>query len=167
MKNGKIHQLDYINNVFSKPKDKFVADFVGVHNIFEGQIKDIEKNNINVKINDELILYCANEEYYNLNKGDENKKVLIALRPENIIFANEKFESSARNQIKGTVINITESGPIITIETDVKGVKFTGILTKNSYESLKIKKGKEIYLIFKSVNVNVLDSYNTFNLQEN
>ena len=77
---------------------------------------------------------------------------------------NEEFKSSARNQIKGTVINIKESGPIITVDTEVEGVKFKGILTRNSYESLNIKKGNDIYLIFKSINVNILDSYNAFNL---
>ncbi len=165
MKDGKIHQLDYINTVFSKPNNEFVAEFVGVHNILKGKIVNSKKNAISVKINNKLTLYSSDEEYDHLKEEDIiNKDVLVTIRPENIIFANEEFKSSARNQIKGTVINIKESGPIITVDTEVEGVEFKGILTRNSYESLNIKKGNDIYLIFKSINVNILDSYNAFNL---
>ena len=59
---------------------------------------------------------------------------------------------------------VRRSDDLATVDTEVEGVKFKGILTRNSYESLNIKKGNDIYLIFKSINVNILDSYNAFNL---
>lgn len=165
MKNGVLHQLDYINKVFSKPANDFVASFVGVNNIFDGEIINTKQNSVTVKLNDSIQIQSTDDEYCNLASHEViGEKVLVAIRPENIIFAKSTFESSARNQLKGKITKIEESGPIVNVETDVDGVLFKGILTRNSFENLDLKLNGEVYLIFKSVNVNVLDSYNTFKL---
>jgi len=167
MKNGILHQLDYIDTVFSKPNNKFVADFVGVNNIIKGKVDMYNDGLMEIKINDNLTLYSADKEYYDKNKNIENQEVLVAIRPENIIFSNDKIKSSAKNQLKGIIKNIEIAGHIINVVTEVENVKFKGILTKNSYELLNIKKGNEIYLIFKSMNINIIESYNKFNLNKN
>lgn len=165
MKNGILHQMDYINNVFSKPANEFVAEFVGVHNIFDGEIINTKQNSVTVKLNDDIVLQSTDDEYCNLASHEVvGENVLIAIRPENIIFAKSTFESSARNQLKGKIIDIKKSGPVVNVETDVGGIKFKGILTRNSFENLDLELNGEVYLIFKSVNVKILDSYNTFKL---
>lgn len=165
MKNGILHQMDYISNVFSKPANDFVASFVGVHNIFDGEIANTKQNSVTVKLNDDITIQSTDDEYCNLASHEViGEKVLVAIRPENIIFAKSTFESSARNQLKGTITKISESGPVVNIDSDVNGVTFRGMLTRNSFENLDLELGGEVYLIFKSINVNILDSYNTFKL---
>ncbi|MBQ6098352.1 MAG: ATP-binding cassette domain-containing protein [Methanobrevibacter sp.] len=165
MKNGVLHQLDYINKVFSKPANDFVASFVGVNNIFDGEIVNTKQNSVTVKLNENIQIQSTDDEYCRLASHEViGENVLVAIRPENIIFAKSTFESSARNQLKGKITKIEESGPIVNVETDVEGIIFKGILTRNSFENLDLKLNGEVYLIFKSVNVNVLDSYNTFKL---
>lgn len=162
MKDGEIHQLASVSEVFSKPKNDVVADFVGVRNIFKGNIieKDLEK--ILVQLNNGSIITSSDIECLNKisMKKNENKKILIAIRPENIIFSNEKFESSAKNQLKGKITNIIESGPTVLVNVDVNGFIFKGLLTKSSAEFLEVKENKNIYISFKSLNVNILDTYN-------
>ncbi|WP_327037144.1 TOBE domain-containing protein [Methanobrevibacter olleyae] len=75
------------------------------------------------------------------------------------MFSKGRFESSAKNQIRGIVTEIDKKGPVVEISTDVNGTLFKGMLTKSSFENLDIEIGKETYLIFKSLNVRVLDSY--------
>ena len=165
MKNGVLHQLDYITKVFSKPANDFVASFVGVNNIFDGEIINTKQNSVTVKLNENIVIQSTDDEYCNLASHEViGENVLVAIRPENIIFAKSTFESSARNQLKGKITKIIESGPIVNVETDVEGVIFKGILTRNSFENLDLKLDGDVYLIFKSVNVNILDSYNTFKL---
>ena len=167
MKNGELHQIDYIDKVFSKPSDEFVADFVGVQNLFKGEIVSTEDNSVSVKISDDIILKSTDEEYCELVRNKvNNTDVLVAIRPENIIFANETFESSARNCLKGKVVNITESGPIVNLDCEVGDICFKGMLTRNSYENLGIELDGQVYLIFKSLNVKILDSYHTFKKEE-
>lgn len=159
MKDGKIHQLSHVNDVFSRPENNFVAEFVGVQNIFEGKIAEINSERVIIELNNNIRITSADSECIKKIDNDKSKKILIAIRPESIIFSNKGFESSARNQLKGTILEIIESGPTTLINVDVNGNIFKGLLTKSSAEILEVKKGKEIYMSFKSLNVNILDSY--------
>lgn len=160
MKDGKLHQIDGVSEVFTKPNSDFVAEFVGIHNIFPGTIEELTKTYVKVKVNDKLSIFSSDEEfcknYKNIIIGE---KVTVAIRPENIIFSKGRFESSAKNQIRGIVTEIDKKGPVVEISTDVNSTLFKGMLTKSSFENLDIEIGKETYLIFKSLNVRVLDSY--------
>jgi len=157
MKNGKILQQGTVTEVFSKPSHNFVADFVGVHNVFEGEIIGKDKDIINIKMDHNLIVHSSDI------LESESNKVFVAIRPENIIFSNEPFISSIRNQIKGKVVDIIKIGPIVWIEVKVGETSFKGILTPSSCEKLGISKGKEIYLSFKSVNVKLIDGDGSYN----
>ena len=159
MEKGIIHQIGSVPEVFSTPETKFVAEFVGIQNLFEGKIEKFNSNCVKVRINEDLFLYGS--DFNKCNIIEKNKEVTLLIRPENIIFSNESFESSARNRIKGKVVNIEKSGPIVMIDTEVGGTIFKGILTTNSFETLGMDIGKDIFLIFKSLNVKVIDSYKT------
>ncbi|PKL66920.1 MAG: Fe3+/spermidine/putrescine ABC transporter ATP-binding protein [Methanobacteriales archaeon HGW-Methanobacteriales-1] len=164
MKDGQILQQGRVKDVFSKPSHSFVADFVGVQNILDGKVIGKEGVSAKIKINEDLIIYSADEAYFEKNPDFKNpEKVLVAIRPENIIFSNQIFESSVRNQIRGTVKETIEIGPTVWMEVDVNGVIFKGMLTPSSFELLNIQKGKKIYLSFKSLNVKIIDCYDTFN----
>lgn len=177
MKDGEIHQVGSLHDVFSKPENDFVADFVGVQNIYEGTLLELDSERAKIKLKDDNIIVssdidCLNKIKKNndlLNKenerNDENKdrNILIAIRPENIIFSNEQFESSARNQLKGKIIETIESGPTVLANVDVGKCQFKGLLTKSSAEDLNIKKGEDIYISFKSLNVNIIGEYESFN----
>ncbi len=153
MKEGEILQQGTVHDVFSRPIHNFVADFVGVHNVFHGRIIGHDQSLIQVEINPKVILSSSSD------LSSHSKEVTVAIRPESIIFSNEPFISSVRNQVKGVVKSIFEVGHNIWINVQVEDLSFMGVLTPNSCEALGIKKGKEIYLSFKSLNVNIMESY--------
>ena len=159
MKDGKIHQLSTIDDVFSRPENKFVADFVGVQNIFEGEILEKSPERAVIELSNGTIVNSSDVDCLMKITGNKKENILIAIRPESIIFSNVEFASSARNQLKGKVIDTIKSGPTVLINVDVNGNIFKGLLTKSSAEDLEVEKGKEIYMSFKSLNVNILDTY--------
>jgi molybdate transport system ATP-binding protein len=156
MKDGVILQQGTVADVFSKPCHEFVAEFVGVHNIFKGKVVGENNGIVDVKVDNNVIVYSS-DTYFG-----EDKEVMVAVRPENIIFSNKSFESSLKNQLKGIVTDTIQIGPTVWIEVDVKGTKFKGILTPSSFDSLGIEKDKDIYLSFKAINVKIIkfDAYN-------
>jgi molybdopterin-binding protein len=183
MKDGKIHQVDSINQVFSRPENSFVADFVGVANIMDGKIIEIKPDLAKIELNNGIIInssdsQCLSKLYDKQNNIMENSdikdeinykkskkidlKVLISIRPEHIIFSNEKFESSARNQLKGKIVEVIKAGPNVWIIVDVDGCEFKGLLTSSSADILNIEKENLIYISFKSLNVNIIDEYHLF-----
>ncbi|MDR1819207.1 MAG: ATP-binding cassette domain-containing protein [Methanobrevibacter sp.] len=185
MKDGKIHQLGTVSEVFSKPENNFVADFVGVSNILKGKIVEIAPDVAKIELENGTIISSSDTEcmskLYGQNtknnvykdKGGENdrkdeinddNKVLIAIRPENIIFSKEKFQSSARNQLKGKIIDLIKNGPNILVKVDVNKVIIQGLLTANSADVLEMEVNNEVYLSFKSLNVKIIDKYHSFEL---
>ncbi len=140
MKDGKLLQQGRVKEVFSKPSHNFVADFVGVHNVFEGTVIEIKNGISTVKLSDGLLIKSSDCIISN------PKSVLVAIRPENIILSNEAFVSSLRNQIIGIVEDVVRIGPTVWVEARVNNTLFKGIITPSSYDLLNIEKGgKSLY----------------------
>ncbi|MEA5535967.1 TOBE domain-containing protein [Crocosphaera sp. XPORK-15E] len=64
------------------------------------------------------------------------------------------MQSSARNTIKGTVtkVELGSVNAIVTIEV-APGVEISGMITKESAESLGLTEGKEAYAVIKASDV--------------
>ncbi|EAZ91320.1 TOBE domain-containing protein [Crocosphaera chwakensis] len=64
------------------------------------------------------------------------------------------MKSSARNTIKGTVkkVEIGSVNAVVTLEV-APGVEISGMITKESAESLALSEGKEAYAIIKASDV--------------
>ena len=62
---------------------------------------------------------------------------------------------SARNQLKGTVVEIQEGAVNGTVKIDVGGVVISSVITMASIRELGLKVGGEAYAIIKASNVMV------------
>ncbi len=64
------------------------------------------------------------------------------------------MKSSARNTIKGTVkkVEMGSVNAVITLEV-APGVEISGMITKESAESLALSEGKEAYAVIKASDV--------------
>ena len=144
MMDGKIRQVGTVSEIFNRPVDKDVADFVGVENVLEGVVKGDEDG---IKIIDAgfLEVCCVLEVFGRVN---------IFIRPEDIIISKESGKTSARNNVLSTVSRVMNLGPISRIELDCGLVAFT---TKQSVEDLEIAQGDEVYASFKATAVHVVE----------
>jgi len=143
MNKGRIVQLDYPEQVFSTPKSEFVANFVGIRNIYRGRAKRADRGTA-VDI-DGTRIYSSIE-----SEGD----VHITIRPEDIIVSRERISSSARNSLKGKVVAIVEKGPVIYVTADC-GMDLTSAITRESLKEMHITIDDEIFMTFKAHNVNL------------
>ena len=78
------------NKIYNNPKNLYVASFFGEPkiNILNGKIIK-QKNAFYIEYNHELIK-LPNESYnYQILKRYQNKKIIFAVRPENIVFSNK------------------------------------------------------------------------------
>lgn len=140
---GKILQVGKADEIFRKPKNKFIAEFVGVENVFRGKARKV--NNITLFESGEVKIYSSMQIY-----GD----VYASIRPEDIIISMEKVESSARNCIHGVVKEMIDMGNVIRVIVDC-GVPFMVNITHESMEEMKLARGKKVWLVFKAQNVNL------------
>lgn len=86
LKNGKIEQVDTPQNIYKYPKSKYVADFIGDSNIFDGYVKSYTKNKCIIKVDKVGEFEIENKNY------EENDKVTIMIRPENFRIAKKGLE---------------------------------------------------------------------------
>ena len=113
LKDGKIEQIDTPEMIYKFPKTKYVADFIGDSNIFEGYIKSCSKSKATVQIPK------FGEIEINRDNYEENDKVMILVRPENFRLAKKGIEVTKKDYIyNGSIAKIlcsTKEGMDITV----------------------------------------------------
>ncbi len=138
MGSGQIIQVGAPDDVFRKPNSKFIADFVGVENLFHG--KSVVHDSISKVHTDGICMVSST-----LKSGN----VSVSIRPEDILVSKREIDSSARNVFSGTVVEIKDMGPLVRLVVDV-GVPFVVALTKLSYEDMGLACDTRVYIAFKA-----------------
>ncbi len=147
MKKGEILQLGTPSEIFYRPNSETIATFFGETNAYDGIVVRQNEGIVIVKVKDLAISALGN---FTLRE-----KVKIFVRPENILLKNRRSMTSARNNFKGTVRDFSFRGPLARICVDI-GVPVVSLITKQSFEELKIKKGRPIYISFKITAVHTI-----------
>jgi spermidine/putrescine transport system ATP-binding protein len=115
MNNGLIEQVGTPEEIYENPETRFVADFIGETNIFEGTVENKSGNSAVVRIEDGQIVNLV---YENINMGD---KVCFAVRPERL-----KLNSSSDTGLEISLKERTYIGSVIkTIVTLSNGREIT------------------------------------------
>jgi len=96
--------------IYSNPKNKFTAEFIGEKNIFEGRIKDFNKTKVVVDIDNDNV-EIANNNY----KVKKNQKVSLSIKSESIQIKKISKTNSkvSNNQIVGQISEITFLGQFV------------------------------------------------------
>lgn len=138
---GKIMQVDTPLNLYKKPKNKFVAGFIGSPsmNFVEGILEENEKNiyfvfgNENCADVKKLLLPKKMEE---LLKNHTGKKVILGIRPENIGNKTTNSEGKEQNFLSGDVSVVEYMGNEEYIYFKVNGKEFISRIEARKSEGL-------------------------------
>jgi molybdopterin-binding protein len=144
MNQGEIVQVGAPDEVFRKPNCEFIADFVGVENLFRGTCRLHNGNAVIEADGISLVSTTCTAE----------GEVFVSVRPEDIMVSRTKPEISAQNVFSGTVTDSVDAGMVMRVVVDA-GVRFVVTLTRQAYQDLDIKVGDSVYLIFKATSVHV------------
>ena len=143
--NGQIAETGTVEEIFLKPS-LAMTDFAGLENVFVGNAKPSGKGTAIIDIGDGLKIEAAIE---------KNGKVTVYIRPEDIIVSKIPLKSSARNVLKGRIIEVSDYGQVVKLKVDV-GKVITSQVTKISFEKMGLNVGTEVFLIFKASSVRVV-----------
>ncbi|MDD3168955.1 MAG: tungstate ABC transporter ATP-binding protein WtpC [Eubacteriales bacterium] len=143
MCSGELVQTGTPFEVFQRPTSQFVAEFLGMENIYSGEVVNGSKVQL-IRIGSVSISGITNL------KG----KVRVAIRPEDIIISREKFSSSARNTLNSRIIKIVSQGPFVKLILDA-GITLAVLVTKQALEEMDLKVGQSVWAIFKSTAVHI------------
>ena len=123
MNRGQVVQVGTPSEIYEFPQNRFVADFIGTTNLFEGTVHDAKPGNMVVRSAEAGCDLIVDE----LGRFGSGQRVWVALRPEKIRLSKEPAVGDRVNQIKGIVWELgylgnrstyrikTETGKLVTV----------------------------------------------------
>jgi ABC-type Fe3+/spermidine/putrescine transport system ATPase subunit len=140
MENGTIAQVGTPNEIFKKPKDTYVANFVGMENIFKGRIRDRMikvSSNVNIEVGSD-------------KEGDVN----LAFRPEDVIISKNPGIFEYRNNFCGKITNMMNKGPLYKMDIDI-GIKLTSLVPVKTIENMNVNHGDEVWVTLENSSLHI------------
>jgi putrescine transport system ATP-binding protein len=123
MNRGQVVQVGTPSEIYEFPQSRFVADFIGTTNLFEGTVSGSEPGHILVQSAEAGCELIVDE----LGRFGSGQRVWVALRPEKIRLSKQPVAGNRFNQVKGTVWELgylgnrstyrikTETGKLVTV----------------------------------------------------
>jgi putrescine transport system ATP-binding protein len=123
MNRGQVVQVGTPSEIYEFPQDRFVADFIGTTNLFEGTVSGTQAGHFIVRSAEAGCDIVVDE----LARFGSGQRVWVALRPEKIRLSKQPLGGDRVNQIKGTVWELgylgnrstyrikTETGKLVTV----------------------------------------------------
>lgn len=137
--NGEIVQTEPPEKLFSHPRTKAAADFLGYKNVFSGEIRDFKMRLSGVEITTPV---------------KESPFAYIAIRANDIILSKGRIFSSARNSFPGSVVRIIHRAGFVEVLVDV-GILLHVYVTSQSLSEMHLVPGDEIWVTFKTSSLKV------------
>lgn len=138
MDNGRIEQIGSIEDIYFNPTEK-VSNFIGTPNILDcDQCYPINHGLMIVKCGD--ISLVISDEGYKVNR--------IAILPEDLYITSEEPCNLDINTVKGILIDSVELSFAFLCSVMVGDKKLRARLPKESFYSMQLSVGNEVWLVF-------------------
>lgn len=154
MNEGVVCQVGSAAEIYDEPNSRFVADFTGTSNFFDGKLISVEGERARVQLRN-----CAAVEFFGRNSQDlqEGEAVTVAIRPEHIRMTTQTTEDSL-NWIKGTIRGEMYLGTGTQYTVEAFGGRSIIIHQQNpgGGKENRWQIGDSVYLTWRSEDANVL-----------
>jgi tungstate transport system ATP-binding protein len=137
--NGKIREVGTIQEIFKAPS-KYLASFAKLENSFSGVSETTLEGTSLIDIGEGVKIEAAFQ---------RTGKVMIYVRPEDIVISREPIVSSARNMFKGKIIEMVDLGPVMKLKVRA-GKEFVVQVTRRSFNEMQLNIGSKVFLVFKA-----------------
>jgi len=106
MNRGRIEQVDPADELYENPVNRFVANFIGESNFFDGAIQNLASDGCLVRCEDDLLVKVPVQENHQVGA-----KVHLSLRPEKLVFVDGDVQRYG-NVMGGQVENLLYIGEV-------------------------------------------------------
>ncbi len=162
MRDGRIVQVGEPENVFARPNSAFVAEFMGVDNLWSGEVVQADEGEVTLRsdlgVQVEALSACV-----------PGAAVTIAIRSEDVVLGIPSSTSppatSARNRWRGMVDSVEATGPVvratIRLQANAGGAHrgaamLTALVTRSSARDLGLIPGLAVDASVKATAIHVI-----------
>jgi putrescine transport system ATP-binding protein len=144
MNRGQVIQVGTPSEIYEFPQDRFVADFIGTTNLFEGTVSGATPGHLIVHSVEAGCDLVVDE----LGRFGNGQRVWVALRPETIRLSKQPLGGERVNQIKGVVWELGYLGNRSTYRIKTQTGKLVTVFAQNERRSSEwsIDWSDEVYL---------------------
>ena len=139
---GRIEQFGKITNIFQRPISPFIAEFIGMKNVFPASIHDKKAILQDLEID--------------LGESVKDRKQYLAVRPEDIVISREELSSNGYNSFKGKVMRVVNNGIYYEVFVETGGVVFQALMVKSTLLEMQLVGGMKVYISLKPSNIHTL-----------
>ena len=100
MERGRLAQVGTPEEIYERPRTRFVADFIGESNFFSGAITTIDENHLSLKTEGGLTMALPPDQGFSVGR-----QVQFSVRPEKISVHPQSATSDWENQFVGKIVN--------------------------------------------------------------
>ena len=134
MDRGKVVQVGTPSEIYEFPQSRFVADFVGTTNLFEGTVAACELGLITVSCPETGCDLLVDD----VGRFSPGQKVWVALRPEKIRLSKQPPSDAGLNQLKGMVWELGYLGNRSTYQVKTGSGKVVTVFAQNERRSSEV-----------------------------
>ena len=149
MHDGRIVQADAPSVVMNNPANEFIAVCMGMETVVEGVVERSERGQLTVAV--------ANRRIEAIGDSPSGARVYCCIRPENVTIelARPSEATSARNLFPARVVGTSSMDLYLKIQLDC-GFSLASYVTPESFTSLKLEPGRQVFASFKATAVHVI-----------
>ncbi|CAO5679698.1 MAG: Spermidine/putrescine import ATP-binding protein PotA [Holosporales bacterium] len=150
MEEGRIRQIGAPHDIYEYPQTRFVAEFIGSINLFEGVV--VEEENDYVMIESKELE--SNLSLTHAGSHPIGSQVCVAIRPEKVIVTTKEPKDPSTNCVKGVVKEIAYLGDMSIYYVQIPSGKIIQSARPNllRLSERDVKWDDEVYLLWKADN---------------
>ena len=150
LKDGYVAQVGTPTEVFQRPANKFVAQFIGENNRLTGTVKSVSKGVASVTLDsgDDVKALA-------INTGGAGERTLLSIRPERCIVTDKK--TRGMSALHGRIEELIYLGDHIRCRMNVAGDDQFVVKVPNTSDKLGLNIGAEVYVGWDTSDCRALD----------
>ena len=153
LEHGRIVAAGTSHEVLDRPSHRMLASLAGFENIFGAEVTERAANNGTMRCR---LDGAPTELEVPLTEHQRGDRITVAVRAGDVMLAaDEPRGISARNTIRGHLLNLTLHGPTVVATVDA-GASFIAHVTPSAAQALQLQPGRDVWLIIKTYSCRAL-----------
>ncbi len=149
---GRIQQLAPPDQLYEKPENSFVAQFIGENNTLGGTVEEIKGDTCIVKLDSVYIIDAVP-----VNVSSVGERTQVSIRPERVEYNRDRLSGEA-HMLKAEVLEFVYMGDIFRTRLRVAGTDDFIIKTRNAPDQRRLKPGEVIEIGWLAQDCRALDA---------
>ena len=148
---GRIQQLAPPSDLYERPENSFVAQFIGENNKLPGTVEELSGDKALVRLATGEVIDATP-----VNVTGKGQQTLVSVRPERVEFKPEMMPPGA-HMIDATVIEIVYMGDILRARLRVAGAENFVMKMRNTIGQTRLEPGQQIKIGWHPADARALD----------